>query len=160
MKRVRFFLALLLFFSQVVSAEMQAYPAPEWQLKTLDGQTVSWQQFRGQPVILMFWATWCPYCKKLMPGLQRLQHKYRDRGLQVILIDYNEDEDADIAGALHARGIALLNVVNGDAVAARYNVAATPTTFYIDRDGKIVGKSNNSNPDAVELERYAQWITK
>lgn len=159
-KRLGVFIATLVLLVNLAQADMLAYPAPDWQLNTPDGKTVSLQQFQGQPVMLSFWASWCPYCKKLMPGLQRIQQKYADKGLHVVLINYNEDEDVDVAGLLAARGIELMTVVGGDAVAEHYNVGASPTTFYIDRKGRVVGISNNSDPNAMELEHYAQWLSK
>jgi thiol-disulfide isomerase/thioredoxin len=160
MKALHVFILLVLLFSTNSHADMLPYPAPDWQLNTIEGKAVSLQQFRGQPVVLLFWATWCPYCKKLMPGLQRLQQKYADKGLQVVMIDYNEDEGADVVGTLAARGITLLNVIGGDAVAEHYNVGAVPTTFFIDRKGRVVGRSNKHDPNAPEFEHYAQWLSK
>jgi len=55
----------------IFSASSDNYPtAPAWQLKTQIGKTISLSDYKGKPIILHFWATWCPYCKKLQPKLE------------------------------------------------------------------------------------------
>ena len=114
---------------------------PDFDLKDTAGHEVSSAQFRGQVVLLDFWATWCAPCKQEMPGYERLYRRYHRRGLAVIGIA------ADSDAALVAKFASKLKIkypllVNGMDV-QRYGVEGLPTTILVDRNGlirkKIVG---------------------
>jgi peroxiredoxin len=64
--------------------------APDFQLPNLDYETISLNELRGKPVILNFWATWCPACIDEMPYLQEIHEKYSDEGLMLLAIDVGE----------------------------------------------------------------------
>ena len=87
-----------------VQAEPQAQPAPDFTLKDASGEDVSLSDYRGKVVILHFWATWCPYCKRLQPGLDALYKKYQQDGVELLGISFSEDADADPQGTLDKRG--------------------------------------------------------
>ena len=138
-------------------------PAPNFQLKDSNGKTHQLTDYRGQPLVLHFWATWCPYCKKLQPGLNKLYSKHILNGqpeLQILGISFREDEDAMPGKALEIRGIQFLTLVDGDDVAEKYKVPGTPTTIFIDREGKIVWTTHTSNPNDPKLEQAANFILK
>ena len=80
---------LILLFSimSTFNANSTNYPtAPAWQLSTQNGENISLSDYQGKPVILHFWATWCPYCKKLQPKLVALEQKYQESGIEIIAI--------------------------------------------------------------------------
>lgn len=134
---------------------------PEWALKKQDGTLVHSSDYHGKPLILHFWATWCPYCKKLQPGLDRIAQKYQHKGLEVIAISFNEDESAQPQTHLENRGLSLQTLVNGDELALNtFNVIGTPTTFFISRDGKILGSTMQSDPDDPQWEHVANVLTR
>lgn len=126
--------------------------APQFVLPAADGTLVSLKDFRGKPLVLHFWATWCPYCKKVQPGLQALEDAHGEQGLVVIGISFREDPGAEPQSVLEARGINFMTLVDGDETAAMYGVKGTPTTYFINREGVIVGKTHTSSPDDPVLQ--------
>lgn len=150
MKISRLLVAFCLLLVMQTSA---AAVAPDWTLADADGNSVSLSDYKNKPVILHFWATWCPYCKKVQPGLDRLYRQHHQQGLEVLGISWWEDEGAEPQKELENRGHRFKTLINGDAVAKKYGVRGTPTTFFIDRNGEIVWVSNTSNPDDPALEK-------
>ena len=134
--------------------------APAFVLENATGDMVSLSDFRGQPLVLHFWATWCPYCKKLQPGLQALQEDYLDSTLVVVAVSFREDEGADPQAALVRRGLSFSTLLSGDDVARMYYVRGTPTTFFIDRGGVIRGKTHTSDPEDPVLREMADLISR
>ena len=82
--------------------------APNWTLKTQAGNSISLADYQGKPVILHFWATWCPYCKKLQPKLVELEEKYKKSGVEIVAISFNEDDGAHPQDSIKQRGYNLL----------------------------------------------------
>ncbi len=130
---------------------VNASPAPDFALADARGKQVQLQDFKGQPLILHFWATWCPYCKKLQPGLQALADEYQAQGLVLLGISFREDEGVQPQAVLNERGHSFSTLVAGEEVASLYGVRGTPTTVFIDRRGQIVGVTNTSAPDDPKL---------
>jgi peroxiredoxin len=122
------------------NAALKGKPAPDFQLKDLDGKSVQLSDLRGKAVLLNFWATWCPPCKIEMPWFVDIQKQYGPQGLQIVGVAMDEGNAHD-AVAKFAKEMELNYIVllGNDKVADQYGgVDALPTTFYIGRDGKIV----------------------
>jgi thiol-disulfide isomerase/thioredoxin len=134
--------------------------APNWTLATQVGKSISLADYQDKPVILHFWATWCPYCKKLQPTLVALKEKYENTGIEIVAISFNEDEGAKPQDSITQRGYQFITAVEGDNVAELYNVKGTPTTFFINRSGQIVFKSTSSNSTDPRLELAIKEIIK
>ncbi len=132
--------------------------APHFVLVDSSGELVSLKDFRGQPLVVHFWATWCPYCKKVQPGLQKLADKHADQGLVLIGISFREDEGSQPQSVLEARGHNFTTLVEGDEVAEMYGVRGTPTTVFIDAKGTVIGATHTSDPADPILERLAQQL--
>jgi peroxiredoxin len=66
--------------------------APSFSLKAMDGKTYSLEQMRGKYVVLHFAATWCPFCNAEAPNIEALYKSYRDKGVQVFIVDVKEDK--------------------------------------------------------------------
>src|SRR5947209_738940 len=66
-------------------------PAPDFELKGIDGKTYKLSEFRGKVVVLNFWATWCPPCRKELPEYAEIQKEYADQGVQFIGIAVDEE---------------------------------------------------------------------
>lgn len=144
-----------------VSANSIDYPqAPNWQLKTQAGNNISLSDYAGKPVILHFWATWCPYCKKLQPKLVELQQQYSKSNIEIVAVSFNEDEGTLPQDEIKARGYSFITAVNGESVVQLYGVSGTPTTFFINRQGKAVYKSTSSDVNNPNLELAIKEIIK
>ena len=131
-------LLLVLIVSCAVSAtgvatELQS--APDWTLSTSDGQAINLnEESEAQTVVLFFWATWCPYCKALMPHLQSIRLEYGDN---IRILAVNIFEDADPVAFMADAGYDFTLLLEGDAVAELYETHATPGVFVIDADRVI-----------------------
>jgi len=160
-KSTIFLIFIVMSTLNILNANAADYPmAPDWQLKTQAGKTISLNDYKGKPVILHFWATWCPYCKKLQPKLVELQEKYKDSGVEIVAISFNEDEGTLPQDEIEARGYHFITAVNGEPAVQLYGVRGTPTTFFINRQGKAVYKSNSSDITNPQLELAVQEIIK
>jgi len=151
----------LITFLVITSLSLQAKEmAKPWQLKTQSGEVISLAQYKNKPIILHFWATWCPYCKKLQPSLVELQKKYQAQGVELISISFNEDEGALPQDEIKSRGYSFITAIMGEAVAKLYGVRGTPTTFFINRNNEIVFKTSSSDKTDPRLDLALQEITK
>lgn len=113
------------------------HPAPAWSLADPGGGMVEFPaDARGHPAVVLFWATWCPFCKALMPHLQEIRERYADSGVQVFAV--NIREDGDPVAFVSESGYDFVVALDGDAVAERYGVRGTPGLFVVGRDGRIV----------------------
>lgn len=116
-------------------------PAPDFELKSLDGKTVRLADFRGKAVLLNFWATWCQPCKIEMPWFVELQNKYGARGLQVVGIAMDDASEQDIAKFAKDMGVNYPVLIGKESVGDAYGgVQFLPTTFFLDRSGKVVDR--------------------
>ncbi len=147
--------ALLLF-----STTGFARQAPDWALEDADGNIISLSDYNGKPLILHFWATWCPYCTKLQPGLERLYQEFKADGLEVLGISFLENDGATPQKALVKRGHTFKTVLHGEQVAGEYGVRGTPTTFFINKQGTIVWTTNNSDPEDLALREAVSYMLK
>ncbi len=121
-----------------LTAPMTGFLAPDFTLTALDGGHMQLSTLRGKPVILNFWATWCPPCRAEMPELEALWQRYKDDGLLLIGVDQGENAATveRFARGVVATTFPLLLDTN-QAVGRAYGVRALPTTVFIDAEGRI-----------------------
>ena len=111
--------------------------APSLRLPLVGGGEMDLESFRGRPVILNFWATWCEPCRAEMPALERAQQQYREQGLAVIGVDMQERDD-EIQAFLSQVGVTFPSLVDRTGeVTRQWRATGLPTTFLIDRQGII-----------------------
>ena len=124
-------------FDTALTAIEPPREAPGLALADVDGRPLSLDEFRGEVVLLSFWATWCPPCVEELPSMNRLRARLYERGLRVVGVDVGETA-AQMRAFLKRVDVAFPNLLDVEAsAAARWNVHAFPTSFVIDRDGRI-----------------------
>jgi peroxiredoxin len=113
-------------------------PAPDFQFQNAGGQAISLSDFRGKPVMLNFWATWCGYCKIEMPYIQQVYDEWQEKGLVLLAIDLVEDADV-VAEFIQEQGIPFPVLLDREGkVTIQYFKgmdASIPRTFFIDKNG-------------------------
>lgn len=112
--------------------------APDFSLTGADGSTVKLSDFRGKVVIVDFWATWCPPCRKGIPDLIKLKKDFKDK-LVVIGVSVDTDTQKDVIPFIKEYGINYhIAYADNNITQAYGGVQAIPTSFIIDKDGNIV----------------------
>jgi peroxiredoxin len=130
--------------------------APPWKLMDVEGKPVTLAQFKGKVVILDFWATWCPPCRKEMPDLDVLYQQFKSEGLVILAIS---DEEAAIVKAFIAQQQKVSYPVlldPGRRVNGLFRVEGIPKTFVYDRSGKLAAQSIDMRTRQQFLEMLAQ----
>jgi peroxiredoxin len=112
--------------------------APDFSLNDLNGQRVTLSQFRGKPVMLNFWASWCGPCRIELPEIQAL-HQAHDKGDVVILgVDFGEQADT-VRSFVHENGLTYRILTDENSTISRlYHVPGLPTTVFVNKQGQIV----------------------
>ena len=135
-------------------------PAPAWQLKDLEGKLVKSSDYRGKVVILDFWATWCPPCRAEIPSFVELQKQYGKDGLVVLGVSLDKEGPAAVKKFMTKTPMNYGIVMADDKIAEAYGgIEAIPTTFIIDRQGKIVAKHVGLT-DKAEFEKEIKPLLK
>ena len=127
-------------FSPWVIEKLVGKEAPEFTAKDLSGNNISLSAFKGRPILLNFWATWCPYCREERPYLNFLYSEYKDRGLVIIAV--STDKSVQKVKAYLERTPMNFTILhdNSNKAAESYGVYSLPTSFLIDRSGIIKHK--------------------
>lgn len=132
--------------------------APDFELSTLSGETVRLSSLRGKVVVLNFWATWCPPCRKEMPSMQRLHELMPADGFVLLAVNIEAQGRATAAEFVktHHTDFTILFDETGQ-VRSSYGVAKYPETFIINPQGqvveKVIGGINWSEPRVVNYLR-------
>jgi cytochrome c biogenesis protein CcmG/thiol:disulfide interchange protein DsbE len=127
-----------------------AESAPTSPITTLDGAPLSLDSLKGKVVVLDFWATWCAPCRASFPFLDALQAKYDSRGLRVVGLTLEDNKDAiiEFLQAIPVR-FTIARDPSGRAGEA-FGVVAMPTTFLLDRDGRVAARFEGGDKRAHE----------
>ena len=125
----------VLAFSLLISAPLLAEESPDWTFESVDGSefTLS-DEVSEQTTILFFWATWCPYCKALMPHLQSIELEYGD-DVEIVAIHFRDDNDP--VEFIEQAGYDFTLLPSGEEIASIYGVWATPGVLIVDKDMEI-----------------------
>ena len=121
------------------AAHAAGVSAPRFTLPALDGKQYSDRYLQGGPTLVVFWASWCPVCKVELPKLHALYDEAHDRGLRVLAIGFDDDEDKIRYYVQAHPDIFDFPVLydEQDKVAKRFGVFGTPTIYLVDGLGKI-----------------------
>lgn len=120
------------------TAAILGHLAPDFALADLNGQTMRLSAFRGKPVLLNFWAAWCPPCRKELPHLQEFHERY---GQKIAMVGVNWGEPAQtVKPFLERYGVNYINLLDERGTAfVLYRLTGMPTTFFLDGEGYIRG---------------------
>lgn len=149
--------------NEALSLGVQEYATPvestDFTLKDLDNKKISLRNYRGKIVMLNFWATWCTPCRQEMPSMEKLHRQFKDKGFVVLAVAAGEKAEGVNAFVkeYHITFSALLDT--DQEVAEEYQVWALPTTYFINAEGKIIGRVNGSRDwSAKEATQYISAI--
>jgi thiol-disulfide isomerase/thioredoxin len=110
-------------------------PAPDFTLTAMDGGTLRLSDFKGKPVVINFWGSWCGPCRMEAPGLEAVYKKYREKKFTIIGIAVNDSEEKAKA-AMSELGMTF-PVGLSDQIAQSYGVNGIPTNIFVDKTGAI-----------------------
>jgi thiol-disulfide isomerase/thioredoxin len=149
---------IVLLFGCSTRNEMSAATL-DFKLQDLNGKTVKLSDFRGKPVLIDFWATWCPPCRDLIPGIEKVHKKYRGKGLVVLGISL-DDGDWDSVKAFMTQAGITYPVLKGDEdVTSRFQVRTIPLVVLINKEGRIVSRYLGVG-DEDDLEKGIQTVLR
>jgi thiol-disulfide isomerase/thioredoxin len=115
--------------------------APDFSLPAVDGRTLHLADLRGKAVLVNFWATWCGPCKIEMPWFVELQKQYGPQGLEILGVALDDSGKEAITKFTQEMGVNYPILLGTDKVGDAYGVQGLPTTYYVGRDGRIVGRT-------------------
>jgi thiol-disulfide isomerase/thioredoxin len=114
-------------------------PAPQFTLDSIEGKKVSLSEYKGRPLVVNFWATWCGPCKVEMPWFEEFSKKYAADGFEVLGVADDADAGKDaIAKSAHKLGVTYPILLADDAMEKAYgDPEVLPMSFYVDKTGKV-----------------------
>lgn len=130
--------------------------APDFTLKSNTGKNLKLSEFRGQVVMLNFWASWCGPCRQEMPLLDQIQKRYS--GLGFTILGVNVEEDSNQAKAMLREVPVTFPILfdTNNKASKLYNVSAMPSTILIDRDGNLRYLHKGYKPG--DEAQYKKWV--
>jgi len=155
-----FFALIFLAISAPLSAErpqlIKDPPlAPSFTLKDMDGKTHKLEDYRGQVVVLNFWATWCPPCREEMPSMERAWQQLQKENIAMLAVNVGEDADTIFTFTADYPVSFPLPMDRNSSVINEWPVRGLPTTFVLDKQGRIVyrviGGREWDDPELIEM---------
>lgn len=117
------------------------YIAPDFELQTLQGETVRLSDYIGKKVLVNFWATWCTSCKAELPHMQRFYEHHQDKGVEILAVNVTSQDNgkAAVEDIATQYGLTYKLLLDEDGFAAMdYQILSLPTSFFINEEGHIV----------------------
>jgi thiol-disulfide isomerase/thioredoxin len=135
--------------------------APDFELPMLDGKNLKLSDLRGKAVLLNFWATYCGPCKVEMPWFVELQKEYGPQGFQIVGVAMDDASTEDIAKFAKEMGVNYPILIGKDSVAESYGgVSVLPTTFFLDRDGKLIAREFGLQSRSVFVDHIKKALSQ
>jgi thiol-disulfide isomerase/thioredoxin len=131
-------LVLTLLIPHCAKKPKEPISAPNFTLKTIEGQEITLSGLRGKVVLLDFWATWCGPCKESIPHLIQLYKSYQDKGFELIGMSTDKPGDVEMVRRfINSMDIPYPIIMTPEEVARNYKITGLPTTVLIDKEGKV-----------------------
>ena len=142
-------------------APVAGAPAPDFSLKSLDGQTITLSQLKGHPVLINFWASWCPPCRLEMPDLVRAYEAHRAEGFVLLGINVtSQDSLPDVKAFVKEFSMTFPVLLDEDAtVETLYRLRGLPLSVFVDRQG-VISRLNIGAMSAGQIGGYTGEILK
>ena len=135
--------------------------APDFSVPALPTGSLDLKNYRGQIVVLNFWATWCPPCVEETPSLERFAEKMHDRGVTVLSISVDENQKALEDFILEYHISFPVGRDPSRSLPARYGTFLFPETYILDRRGRVADKiANSADWDDARLENFVLTLAK
>ncbi|HUL04292.1 MAG TPA: redoxin domain-containing protein [Gemmatimonadales bacterium] len=142
--------------ARTVPSPLPGKPAPDFALQTLTGDSLRLTSLRGQAVLVNFWASWCLACRGEHHVLLDAAKRYRDQGLRIVGVVYEDSHD-NASAWIAERGGDWPNVLDvGSRTAIQYGLFGVPETFFVGRDGRILYKQIGPLDSSV----VDRWVPK
>jgi peroxiredoxin len=141
-KEIKDLLGPLEEFEKSQAATAEGAVAPDFTLKSVDGEDVALSSFRGKYVLVDFWASWCGPCRQENPNVVKAYNAFNAKGFEVLSVSVDRDQEA-WKKAIEEDGLTWTQVHADEAsgVAQTYGIQSIPSTFLLDKEGKIVAKN-------------------
>lgn len=137
----------------LISGGGSAVTGQDFSASTLDGQPVQLSDYRGQVVMLNFWATWCPPCRAEMPSIQSAYERHQDDGFVVLAVN-NGETAAQIGPFAQSLGLAFPVVLDtSQRIQMQYDITGYPTSIFLSRSGEVFAR-HSGMISASQLETY------
>jgi len=122
-----------------IPAPQQGFLAPDFSLQTFDGETITLSEFRGQPVLVNLWASWCGPCRQEMPAMERVYREYKGKGFVILAVNAtNQDSISNARSFVNELGLSFPILLDREGLVSKlYHLRALPTSFFIDKNGMI-----------------------
>ena len=133
---------------------LEGKAAPGFTLKDLDGKKVSLADYKGRPVLVNFWATWCAPCKLEMPWFEQFRQQYKGQGFEILGIAEDDASKDEIEKSVKKIGVSYPILLTDGKVAPKYGgVDYLPMSFFIDRNGVVVEETAGlASKDEIEAK--------
>jgi thiol-disulfide isomerase/thioredoxin len=130
-------LGLIFLLPHCAKKEKESVSAPDFTLKTLDGQEITLSKLKGKVILLDFWATWCGPCRESIPHLVHLYKTYQKNGLEVIGMNLDRGDIETVRRFAKSMNIPYPIVSTPEEVSRNFGITGLPTAVFIDKEGKV-----------------------
>ncbi len=120
-----------------IKGTLVGQPAPNFTLKTIEGEELSLKDFKGKVVLINFWATWCPPCKEELPFFEKIYKKYKDKGFVILAVNTDPENLQNFLEDFGTK-FTFPILIGDNKILDLYPVRGLPTSFLINREGRIV----------------------
>lgn len=132
-------------YEQATQATAEGSVAPDFTLPTKDGEEIKLASFQGKYVLVDFWASWCGPCRQENPNVVKAYNQFKDKGFEVLSVSVDQKRE-DWIKAVEDDGLTWTQVIDAEGnVAQTYGVQSIPSTFLLDKEGKIIAKNLRGN---------------